>query len=57
MLDKPTIILMEDEKTIEIAGEVPLNEFMDFILDYFEDNKENMKNYKFTNNIDYVSIN
>ena len=57
MLDKPTIILMEDEKTIEIAGEVPLNEFMDFILDYFEDNKENMKDYKFTNNIDYVSIN
>ena len=57
MKEERLIIIMEDEKLIEVSGDVPLNEFIDFILDHFEGREKDMKKYRFSSNFDYISIN
>lgn len=57
MKEERLIMIIEDEKLIEVTGDVPLNEFIDFILDHFEGRESEMKKYRFSSNFDYISIN
>jgi hypothetical protein len=57
MKEERLIMIMEDEKLIEVTGDVPLNEFIDYILDHFEGRESEMKKYRFSSNFDYISIN
>ena len=57
MKEKRLIMIIEDEKLIEVSGDVPLNEFIEFILSHFEGREDEMNQYRFSSTFDYIGIN
>ena len=51
------IIIEEDEKTIEFRGNIYLDDFLEFVEEYFFDREDEIVNFKFINCESNINLN
>lgn len=57
MNNENIIIIEEENKTIEFRGIIYLDDFLDFVDEYFEDREEEISDFTITSNMSNIFLN